>query len=63
MLYGAPWIRAGSYGGYAEVVDLAPTLAFLLETRPPSASEGRVLAEVLVTRATGSKTSAAKYAN
>lgn len=58
MLYGAPWIRAGSYGGYAEVVDLAPTLAVLLETRPPSGSEGRVLTEILVTgtaRHVGSK--------
>ena len=47
VLYGAQWIRPGSYGSYAEVVDLAPTLAFLLETRLPSASEGRVLAEIL----------------
>jgi predicted AlkP superfamily pyrophosphatase or phosphodiesterase len=48
MLYGTPWIRAGSYGSYAEVVDLAPTLAVLLETQPPSGSEGRVLTEILV---------------
>ncbi|HVQ62591.1 MAG TPA: alkaline phosphatase family protein [Burkholderiales bacterium] len=47
MLYGAPWIKAGSYGSYTEVVDLAPTLAFLLGTRPPSGSEGRVLTEAL----------------
>jgi len=47
MLYGAPWTKPGSYGGYAEVVDLAPTLAFLLGIRQPSASEGRVLAEIL----------------
>ena len=47
MLYGAPWIRPGAFGSYAEVVDLAPTLAFLLGTRPPSASEGRVLTEIL----------------
>ena len=47
MLYGAPWIKAGSFGSYAEVVDLAPTLAVLLETRPPSGSEGRVLTEIL----------------
>jgi predicted AlkP superfamily pyrophosphatase or phosphodiesterase len=47
MLYGSPWIRAGSFGTYAEVIDLAPTLAFLLGTRPPSASEGRVLTEIL----------------
>lgn len=63
MLYGAPWIRAGSYGAYAEVVDLAPTLAFLLETRPPSASEGRVLTEVLVTGTRSPGMSAAKSAN
>ena len=47
MLYGTPWFKAGAYGNYAEVVDLAPTLAFLLRTRPPSGSEGRVLAEIL----------------
>jgi hypothetical protein len=51
MLHGAPWIRPGSYGSYAEVVDLAPTLAFLLGTRPPSGSEGRVLTEILETGA------------
>jgi len=60
MLYGAPWIRPGSYGSYAEVVDLAPTLAFLLETRPPSGSEGRVLTEILPTGAAPAKKSAAK---
>lgn len=47
MLYGASWVKPGSYASYAEVVDLAPTLAFLLGTRPPSGSEGRVLTEVL----------------
>jgi len=49
MLFGPRWIRAGPSANYAEVVDLAPTLAYLLETRVPSASEGRVLAEVLRT--------------
>jgi hypothetical protein len=29
------------------VADIAPTLSFLLEIRPPSASEGRVLDEIL----------------
>ena len=47
MLYGTPWIRPGAFGSYAEVVDLAQTLAFLLGTRPPSANEGRVLTEIL----------------
>jgi predicted AlkP superfamily pyrophosphatase or phosphodiesterase len=54
MLLGTRWIRPGAFTGYAEVVDLAPTLAYLLETRPPSASEGRVLTEVLLTTAAGS---------
>src|SRR5258707_4890833 len=49
MLFGPRWIRPGPSANYAEVVDLAPTLAYLLETRVPSASEGRVLAEVLRT--------------
>jgi len=51
MLFGARWIRPGRSPNYAEVVDLAPTLAYLLETRPPSASEGRVLGEILRTGA------------
>ncbi len=49
MLFGPRWIRPGPSANYAEVVDLAPTLAYLLETRMPSASEGRVLAEILRT--------------
>jgi type I phosphodiesterase/nucleotide pyrophosphatase len=53
MLYGSAWIRPGFFGGYAEVVDLAPTLAVLLGTRPPSASEGRVLTEILRPAGTG----------
>jgi len=48
MLFGPRWIRPGPSANYAEVVDLAPTLAYLLETRMPSASEGRVLSEVLL---------------
>jgi predicted AlkP superfamily pyrophosphatase or phosphodiesterase len=48
MLFGRRWIRPGKYSRYAEVVDLAPTLAFLLETRPPASSEGRVLSEILL---------------
>ncbi len=53
MLFGTRWIRPGPSANYAEVVDLAPTLAYLLETRPPSASEGRVLAEILRTGTPG----------
>lgn len=47
MLMGKRWIKPGYYGQYAEVVDLAPTLAHLLRVRPPAAAEGRVLTESL----------------
>ena len=47
MVYGPRWIKPGAYGQYAEVVDIAPTLAHLLRVRQPSASEGRVLTEAL----------------
>ncbi len=47
MVYGPRWIKPGAYGQYAEVVDIAPTLAHLLRVRQPSASEGRVLTQVL----------------
>lgn len=47
MIMGKPWVRPGAYGQYAEVVDLAPTLAHLLRLRPPAAAEGRVLVETL----------------
>ncbi|MBI3713130.1 MAG: alkaline phosphatase family protein [Burkholderiales bacterium] len=47
MMMGSQWFKSGAYGHYAEVVDIAPTLAFLLRIRPPAASEGRVLTEAL----------------
>ena len=37
--------RAGVYATDAEVIDLAPTLAFITGVAPPSMSEGRVLYE------------------
>jgi len=40
-------IRAGTYATPAEIVDIAPTLAFLTGTIAPSSSEGRVLSEIL----------------
>jgi predicted AlkP superfamily pyrophosphatase or phosphodiesterase len=43
MWYGPKWIKSGRYADYAEVVDIAPTLATILETRFPNASEGRAL--------------------
>ena len=47
IVMGKRWIRPGYYGQYAEVVDIAPTLAHLLHVRPPAAAEGRVLIEAL----------------
>jgi predicted AlkP superfamily pyrophosphatase or phosphodiesterase len=45
LIMGKRWIKPGTYGQYAEVVDIAPTLAHLLRVRPPAAAEGRVLTE------------------
>jgi predicted AlkP superfamily pyrophosphatase or phosphodiesterase len=45
-LYGPGWIKPGKYGD-SEVVDLARTIAHLLNVRPPNGCEGRVLAEAL----------------
>jgi len=47
IVMGKPWVKAGHYGEYAEVVDIAPTLAYLLNVRPPAGAEGRVLTEAL----------------
>jgi arylsulfatase A-like enzyme len=47
MVFGPRWIKPGAYGQYAEVVDIAPTLAHLLRIRQPSASEGRILTEAV----------------
>jgi predicted AlkP superfamily pyrophosphatase or phosphodiesterase len=47
LLEGERWIKAGRYTQPAAVVDIAPTLSAILSIRPPSASEGRVLTEVL----------------
>jgi Type I phosphodiesterase / nucleotide pyrophosphatase len=47
MLLSKQWIKPGRYAQAVAVADLAPTLSFLLEIRPPSGSEGRVLEEIL----------------
>ncbi|WP_426343509.1 alkaline phosphatase family protein [Pseudoduganella sp. R-32] len=47
IVMGKPWVKSGHYGQYAEVVDIAPTLAYLLNVRPPAGAEGRVLTEAL----------------
>jgi predicted AlkP superfamily pyrophosphatase or phosphodiesterase len=45
-MYGPKWIKGGKYGD-SEVVDLARTIAFILNVRPPNGCEGRVLSEAL----------------
>jgi predicted AlkP superfamily pyrophosphatase or phosphodiesterase len=45
-MYGPNWVNAGKYGD-SEVVDLARTIAFILNVRPPNGCEGRVLSEAL----------------
>jgi len=47
LIMGGRWIRPGAVAQYAEVVDIAPTLAQILHLRPPAAAEGRVLTEAL----------------
>ena len=47
VVMGRPWIRPGAVAQYAEVVDIAPTLAHILRVRPPAGAEGRVLSEAL----------------
>jgi hypothetical protein len=47
IFYGPRWFKAGKRAQRAKVVDIAPTLGYVLEVRPPAASEGRVLEEIL----------------
>lgn len=47
MLMNKHLLKPGAYGQYAEVVDIAPTLAFLLRLRPTPGADGRVLTEAL----------------
>ena len=43
LLYGPRWIGKGRIDKPVEVIDIAPTLAGLLDIAPPAASEGRAL--------------------
>jgi predicted AlkP superfamily pyrophosphatase or phosphodiesterase len=47
LVMGKRWISPGEQAGYAEVVDIAPTLAQILHVRRPAGAEGRVLTEAL----------------
>jgi arylsulfatase A-like enzyme len=43
LMYGPAWVKAGRVDARVEVVDIAPTLARLLQVPPPAAAEGRPL--------------------
>ena len=47
IIFSGMGIRKGTYAEKAEVVDIAPTLSFLLGVLPPALNEGRVLKEIL----------------
>ncbi|MEO7082887.1 MAG: alkaline phosphatase family protein [Gemmatimonadaceae bacterium] len=47
MVFYGPGIRPGRYDEFARVVDLAPTLAFLLKVTPTDALDGHVLKSAL----------------
>ena len=45
-MYGPNWVKAGRYGD-SETVDLARTIAHILNVRPPNGCEGHVLIEAM----------------
>jgi predicted AlkP superfamily pyrophosphatase or phosphodiesterase len=47
ILLGGPGIRPGLRPEKAQVIDIAPTLSWLLGITPPASSDGRVLAEAI----------------
>ncbi|MBL7714829.1 MAG: alkaline phosphatase family protein [Bdellovibrionales bacterium] len=49
IIFMGPSVKSGRYPG-GDVMDIAPTLAFILGVIPPNSSEGRVLAEALTGR-------------
>jgi predicted AlkP superfamily pyrophosphatase or phosphodiesterase len=49
LLFSGYGIKAGLHADHAEIIDIAPTLAFILGIIPPALSEGHVLKESLKT--------------
>jgi predicted AlkP superfamily pyrophosphatase or phosphodiesterase len=43
LFYGPKWVKPGRIDTRVEIVDIAPTLAAMLDVPPPSASEGKLL--------------------
>ncbi|MBW3622749.1 MAG: alkaline phosphatase family protein [Armatimonadetes bacterium] len=50
LIFAGPGVRAGKYEFFADIADLAPTLAALLDINPPAGNEGRRLNEILAER-------------
>ena len=47
MFYGPRWFKAGKKSQTATVVDIAPTLSYLLDVAVTGGKQGRVLDEIL----------------
>jgi predicted AlkP superfamily pyrophosphatase or phosphodiesterase len=47
LLFSGPHIKAGVFATSVEIIDIAPTLSFILGTVAPTMSEGRVIEEIL----------------
>lgn len=45
LIFAGPNVKAGTFGG-GEIIDIAPTISFLLGLVPPALSEGKVLTEI-----------------
>ncbi len=48
LLVVGPGVRAGERPGYAEQIDIVPTLCYLMGVQPPANADGRILAEALL---------------
>ncbi|MCE5308325.1 MAG: sulfatase-like hydrolase/transferase [Acidobacteriales bacterium] len=48
LVVSGPGVRAGQRFDYAEQIDIVPTLCHLMNVKPPANSDGRILAEALL---------------
>lgn len=49
ILFAGPGIQSGTYAEKAHVVDIAPTISYILGIIPPAMSEGKVLGSAIPT--------------
>ena len=52
IIFYGPWFNRGRYAAMARVVDMAPTLAEVLDVRPAEQLDGRVLTQALLKKGT-----------